>query len=122
MSTTHITANAMLGLLQAQTLYIGLLRATPDKLGAGGNEVDTASYQRQPITFTTPNNSLMSNNAVINFPQAAESWGVVTGFALFDAVTGGNMKWFGDFPTSATLSIGSFFFMSAGGLSLGIGL
>lgn len=47
----------------------------------------TASSGSEPAT--TP--AQVANGAAITFPQATGTWGTVTSFALFDAVTSGNM-------------------------------
>lgn len=50
----------------------------------------TASVGAEPATapaFT------LNANAVINFVQSTASWGTVTSFGLYDAVTSGNLLW-----------------------------
>src|SRR6266567_6699400 len=89
------------------TTYVALLTTNPsDDAGTGLVEVTTSgtAYARQAITGssgwstiapvsggsgTTPEQ--MSNAAVITFPTPTASWGTVIGFALYDAVTAGNL-------------------------------
>ena len=42
-------------------------------------------------TASTGTNGTTSNNAISAFPAPTANWGVITGFAIFDALTGGNM-------------------------------
>jgi hypothetical protein len=64
-----------------QNVYVGLFNEE--------NEVATASYARQPATFTAPSEGQTSNNIDIFFPIAGESWGAITHIGIFDA--GGNL-------------------------------
>lgn len=122
MSTTHIAAGAMLETIRGQATWLALLRATPDKNGNGGDEVIESSYQRQPISFTAPAESIMSNELRVDFPLALTDWGSVSGWALFDAASGGNMLWYGQFETAAPVPIGSHFYVDIEGLDLTAGL
>ena len=88
------------------TLCLALFTATPSDAG-GGTEVVGGSYARVPVTASLANfsgtqgagtttastgtNGTTSNNAIIAFPAPTANWGVITGFAIFDALTGGNM-------------------------------
>ena len=128
MSTTHAGAALMLEALRGKTLYLALLRSSPSKDGSGGNEVNAASYSRQLMTFSAPANSIMTNDNELNFPQALTNWGTIKSWALYDAVSGGAMHWYGDFkdeqgnPEPGTINTGSFFFVSPGGVKLSTGL
>lgn len=64
------------------TVYVGLF--------VGGSEVSSGGYVRQPISFGSPNNGVITNNEEIRFPLATSDWGEVTHGALFDSETGGN--------------------------------
>lgn len=89
------------------TTYVALLTTNPsDDTGTGLVEVTTSgtAYARQPITGSTGWSSIapvsggsgttpeqMSNAATITFPTPTANWGTVVGFALYDAVTAGNL-------------------------------
>jgi hypothetical protein len=60
-----------------QGVYVGLFNEE--------NEISTASYKRQSVTFTAPSEGQTSNNADILFPIATESWGAITHIGIFDA-------------------------------------
>lgn len=57
------------------------------------NEVNSASYKRVPVSFTTPVNGQMQNSVDIEFPIANEMWGKISKISLWDAPTGGNKLW-----------------------------
>jgi hypothetical protein len=86
-------------------LYMALFTTAPSDSG-GGTEVSGGSYARvnlPPLDTnwtatqggTTGNSSgtggLTGNAVAIVFPAPTAAWGVVTHFAIFDAVTAGNM-------------------------------
>ena len=81
------------------TVYVGLFTspvseaATTADLEAGTltNEVTGGAYARQSVTFGAPSNGVSSNSVQVTFPTATASWGVVTHFAILDAVTSGNV-------------------------------
>ena len=66
-----------------QGVYVGLFNEE--------NEISTASYKRQSVTFTAPSEGQTSNNTDIFFPIAEENWGSITHIGIFDSVTGGNL-------------------------------
>lgn len=71
--------------------YVSLHTADP----TGSNEVSVGGYARRPAAFAElggVNPITFANNAVIEFPVATASWGTVTHFAIYDALTGGNMR------------------------------
>ncbi|HEY4252308.1 MAG TPA: hypothetical protein VGM87_13940 [Roseomonas sp.] len=76
--------------------WVGLFTAAPGETG-GGTEVSGVNYARQavPMSFALDGTSgrwTASNTGTVLFPVAGTGgWGTVTWFALFDAVTGGNM-------------------------------
>ena len=103
-------------------LYIALFTATPSASG-GGTEVAGGSYARINLaptaanwastggatTVTNPSvgtTGTTSNNAAITFAAPTASWGVITSFAIFDAVSGGNMWFFGNLTVSKTVNNG----------------
>jgi len=72
----------------------------------GGN------YARQAVASTdwsapaagTGNFSEISNNVEIQFPQASSDWGTITHFAIYDALTAGNLLCWGDLSTTKTIN------------------
>jgi hypothetical protein len=47
-----------------------------------------------------------SNNGVITFPTPTAAWGVITGFAVYDAPTGGNLLFYAALTTPKTVNNG----------------
>ena len=56
-----------------------------------GGEVNKASYERMPISFTAPVNGQIVNSASVLFPDAQEIWGDIARIGIFDAQVGGNL-------------------------------
>lgn len=122
MSTTHIQANAFLARRREGPTYLALLRAVPDKDGNGGNEVIESSYSRQLVTFSSPANSVMRNEARIDFPVALTDWGSISAWALYDAQSGGTMLWSGNLESAVPVPTGSHFIVDIEGMELSLGL
>ena len=103
------------------TLYVGLFTANPTDT-AGGTEVTGGSYARVSVTSSLANwagtqsagsttassgtGGTTSNNNAITFPAPTANWGVVTGYAIFDASTGGNMLIYSALTTNKTVNNG----------------
>ena len=84
-------------------LYVALFTAAPSDAG-GGTEVTTSAtnYARvdhPPLdanwAATSGTDGKTSNATAITFGVPSGNWGQVTHFALFSAVTGGNMLYWG---------------------------
>lgn len=76
------------------TVFVGLFTAAPGEAG-GGTEVAVGAYARQSVAFTAPTDGAGDNSGDITFPVATADWGTVTHWALFDAVSAGNMIIYG---------------------------
>jgi hypothetical protein len=89
------------------TLYFALLTTNTDDDGSPLVEVSGGSYARAGVAASltnfagtqgagttvasTGNTGTTSNNVAITFPAPTANWGSVTGMAVYDAPTGGNM-------------------------------
>ena len=103
------------------TLHVGILTANPSDTG-GGTEVTGGSYARVAVSSSlvnwagtqaaastvasSGNTGTTSNNGAITFPAPTANWGVVTGLAVFDAASGGNMLIWGALGVSKTVNNG----------------
>lgn len=104
------------------TLYIALYTATPSDSG-GGTEVTGNNYARPSLAANTTNwaatngatlttnpssgnTGTTSNNAVITFNTPSGSWGTVTHFGIFDALSGGNLLFWGALSASKLVQSG----------------
>lgn len=103
------------------SLYVGLLTAAPSDVG-GGTEVTGGSYARVAIASSltgwagtqaaastvasSGTSGTTSNNAAITFPAPTASWGSIGWFGIYDAVTGGNLLFWGALGTAKTVNSG----------------
>lgn len=72
------------------TCFVSLHTADPGATGA--NEVVGGSYARLSAAFSNSgtNPTIASNTGVLTFPTATGSWGTITHFGIWSALTGGN--------------------------------
>lgn len=103
------------------SFFFALFTAAPSDAG-GGTEVTGGSYARVGVTRSLANfagtqsagsttastgtGGQTSNNGVITFAAPTANWGVITHFAIFDAITAGNMLVHGALTTSKTVNNG----------------
>ena len=80
------------------TVYVALYTVIPTDVNASGTEVTGGSYARVAVTNNTTNwpnatgtnPASKSNGTAITFPAPTANWGVVVGFAIYDAASTGN--------------------------------
>lgn len=100
-------------------LYVGLLTAAPSDSG-GGTEVSGNNYSRVTVANSLANwagtqsagstvassgtGGQTSNNAAITFATPSGTWGTVTHFGIYDAVSGGNLMFWGALTISKTIN------------------
>jgi len=90
-------------------VYAGLFTSDPTDAGSG-TEVSGGSYARKAITFAAPSNGVTTNSAAAcEFDQATGSWGTITHFGIFDALSGGNLLYHGALTASKTIASGDVF-------------
>ncbi len=82
-------------------VYVGLYTAAPTDAG-GGTEVAGNAYARVAATFATAASGATSNSAAVNFPTPSGSWGACTHFGVFDALTVGNLLYWGALTQTET--------------------
>lgn len=99
------------------TVYVGLFTDDPTDAGSG-TEVSGNAYARVAATFAAPSNGAATTSADVQFPQATGTWGTVTHFAIFDALTTGNMMYHGALTTSKLIEIGDVFKIASGSLTV----
>lgn len=117
--------NAILNLLWgAQALtppatwYIGLMIATPTEAGtyvepSGGSYARVAIANNLTQWPSAVNGEKANANAIL-FPTASASWGTVTHYGFFDALTSGSLWAWAVLDTSRTISAGDAFQFLAG--------
>lgn len=77
------------------TVYAALFTTIPTDAGPG-TEVSGGSYARIAITNAAAASGAISNSTAVTFPAATGSWGSIVAFAIFDALTVGNMLAWGE--------------------------
>jgi len=100
-------------------IYVGLFTVAPGEAG-GGTEISTTStgYGRQSATFGAAADGSTSNTNVMTFGPALQSWGSVAAFALFDAVTNGNMLYYGTVSSPKTIDTDDKLEIPIGGITV----
>jgi hypothetical protein len=100
-------------------VYIGLFTSDPTDAGSG-TEVSGGSYARKAGTFTTASGTggSVSTNAAVEFDQATASWGTITHFGLFDAISTGNLLYHGAFTASKAIDTGDILKVASGDITV----
>lgn len=91
------------------TAYVGLSTADPLDDASGLAEPSGNGYARVATAgadWNASSGGSISNANDITFPEATGNWGTITHFALFDAISGGNMLAHGSLTTSKTIESG----------------
>jgi hypothetical protein len=99
------------------TVYVALFTTDPTDAGSG-TECSGTAYARQSATFAAPSNGASSTNADVQFPQAGNSWGTITHFGIYDALTTGNLLYHGALTTSKVIDTGDVFKIASGSLTV----
>lgn len=104
------------------TTYLALYTSEP-KDDDSGTEVTGGSYARQSISYGLPGSvtdtgTTMAINANIIFPTATGTWGSITHFGVFDALSGGNLLFFGSFTVAKLIESGDTYSVASGDLSI----
>ena len=99
--------------------YLALFTASPGKAGSLTNEVAAAEYHRQLVVFGPEVGGICLNTAVIQFAAALTPWGLITYGALFDALSAGNMLYFGPALAVIDVTVGKVYKIAIGQFSVG---
>lgn len=99
------------------TVYAALFTSDPTDAGSG-TEVSGGSYARKAMAFDAPSNGASLNSAAVEFDQATANWGTITHFALYDALTTGNMLYHGQLTASKIIESGDVFKFAANSVSV----
>lgn len=105
------------------TIYLALSTADPGDDGAGISEPSGDGYARAAtaaIDWSSAAGGTLTNADAIEFPEAADAWGTVTHFALFDAALGGNLLAHGALSQSKTIDAGDSARFAAGDLDISL--
>lgn len=99
------------------TVYVALYTSDPGETDAG-TEVSGGSYARQAATFGAPSNGVTTTSADLTYPVATANWGTITHVGIRDALTAGNLLFYGALDASKTINSGDQFKILAGNLTV----
>lgn len=99
------------------TVYLALYTDNPTKADTG-TEVTGGSYARKSVSFGTASAGATDNTAGITFADMPNS--VVTHWGIKDALTSGNLLYYGPLNLSSTLNSGDDFVVELGDLDISI--
>lgn len=116
----HLTGIATM--TQPSNLYLGLISDTADDTG-GGTELTNGTapgYARQLISFAAyaADKALSTNSPV--FAAVGANWPTVPTVAIYDALTNGNMLWYGSVQTPFQVNDGGTETFNAGDVDLSL--
>jgi hypothetical protein len=104
-------------------IFVGLSTADPDEDAGGLAEPVGNAYARvstAPADWNDSASGVISNANLITFPTATGDWGQITHFALFDAVSGGNMLAYGLLGSSPSVALNNTPRFTAGELEVAL--
>lgn len=106
----------------ATNIYVALSQNNPIDDGSGLNEPDdSTSYIRiQHNSFVDAVDGTSVNISTITYSRAAENWGTITHFALFDTLTSGNLLFYGTINTPPNIVQGNRASFGDGSLNINI--
>lgn len=88
-------------------IYVALSTADPTKDGSGIAEPVGNNYARKLINnWDAAASRATENTDEIEMNEASGNWGTIAHWALFDAITGGNMLVYGSFTSPKTITSG----------------
>lgn len=99
------------------TVYVGLSTGSFNDDNSG-TELTGNNYAREVATFTAAASGTTSNSAAVEFNAATGSWGLVSHFGIFDALSGGNLLIHGAFTTAKTIGNGDILKIPTGDLDI----
>lgn len=109
------------------TVYVGLFTSDPslgdtDELLEAGtltNEISGFDYARKAATFSAASGGSITTSANITFdPANGGDWGTITHIAVSDALTAGNVLFYGRLATAKEIQDGDTFQITSGNLTV----
>lgn len=98
-------------------VYLALYESDPTDADAG-TEATYTSYARQSIAFDAPSGGVTQNTSAVIFPKATGGSSTITHWGLRDALTSGNLLFYGSFSSSKTYTTNDQPVVDAGILTL----
>lgn len=100
------------------TIYIALSTADPGEDGGSISEPSGNNYEREAITFGVAASRAITQSGAVTFNQASGSWGTITHWALFSALTSGTFMAYGSFSAGKAVVSGNTPSIASGGIVL----
>ena len=89
------------------TCYLGLSTADPLDTGVGLAEPVGGGYARKAIAFDAAASRLINQTALVQFDTVTADWGLISHYAIFDALAAGNMLAHGALTFAKNVVIGN---------------
>lgn len=108
---------------QPSTRYLALFTAdTGLETNSPSAEVSTSgtAYIRKAVTFGAAVSGTSATNATVTFDTATASWGNITHIAVMDAVTSGNVLFYGALTTAKQIDTADTLQVSSGNLTVSL--
>jgi len=102
------------------TIYVALSTADPAEDNSGIAEPVGNGYARKAVPAWGVTGRTATNTNQIDFAQASGAWGTISHYAIFDALTGGNMLANGTVSPAQAVVNGNLFSLAAGSVSISI--
>lgn len=105
-----------------QTWSVALFTSAPSD-ASGGTEVSGGNYGRVNFSGSWSSaTALTANTTTITFVTntAAQAWGTVSCFAIFDATTAGNMLYWATLTTARSIATSDMFQFATGSLTISL--
>ena len=104
-------------------LYVSLHTGNPGEANDGANEISGSGYARELVTFgdvtTVADVCSVSSNVTVTFNQATSDYSAdVTYIGIYDALTVGNLMFYGALSTAKTVTSGDVFQINSGSLTI----
>jgi hypothetical protein len=111
------------------SVYIALFTVMPGEAGTGGTEVSGGAYARVTVStgtsgtgvgsgFAAPAAGACASAADILFPVATVSWGTILGIGIYDALTAGNLLFYGVADASVAIDVNDQYKIPSGSLTV----
>jgi hypothetical protein len=99
------------------TVYVGLSTGSFNDDNSG-TELTGNNYARESISFGAAASGTASNDAAVEFNAATGSWGTVSHFGIFDALTSGNLLIHGALTASKVIETGDILKIAIGDMDI----
>jgi hypothetical protein len=99
------------------TVYVGLSTGSFNDDNSG-TELSGSNYARESISFGAATSGTASNDAAVEFNAATGSWGTVSHFGVFDALTSGNLLIHGALTASKLIETGDILKIAIGDMDI----